>query len=170
MPKKSVKKTSRKRVARKTSKAKRLDKDSKKYIDARDKTFFKVFAVYEIIVSVITLILGYLIYIFGKKFIAETTGANSFYGVIFIIGFIITILGILGGIFLLKKQKHGFLFSMIWSVAQILGIRINLYWVDFSQLVWLGFKYNSPLFGFGINAVGIVLVLLLIHFRKKKIV
>lgn len=127
--------------------------------------FNKVFGWYATIISLLA-ILNVFRYFFQ--------GTVSVLGLILYV--VVSIVGVIGGIFLLKEKKEGWLISLIWSIIQIPIIKIGLFSVNFKQVleftfVKTYFTYGgitySPGITIGINVIGIILVILLLKNKKK---
>lgn len=124
------------------------------------KNFDKIFGWYAIILSIIT--------IMGSVAIFSISQIYSYLGYL-ILGIIVSLLGLIGGIFLIKKKKGGFVLSLLWSVLQIPVIQGGNIFINFQQFFELHFTFSLNNIVIGINFVGVILlVLLLMHKSKLK--
>lgn len=87
-----------------------------------------------------------------------------------------SVLGIVASIFLFLDKKPGFVLSVIWSALQIPLIQVFSYSVpvfifDLFQFLKIHFYFSfTTMTGgylFGINFVGIILLVLLFYLKKK---
>ena len=119
----------------------------------------KIIACYEIIISSLVIILSiYSIFRFPELF--------QFFN---LSGFVVSIMGLVGGILLLKNVKIGLRLSIFWAIIQTFKVNIGKFYLDFSQLLQLNFaldlrpEINALI---SINFLGILLAILLIKWGK----
>lgn len=86
---------------------------------------------------------------------------------------VVSILGIIAGILLLKNKKGGSILAVIWSVLQIVILQIGPAVINLTQSPYFTLTYFSlvdlesfPDFTILPNLVGIILVIVLIFWRK----
>lgn len=127
----------------------------------------KLFGWYELVIS--SIFLGFLIVTF---IIAFNKGLLiPLYYFQYAIGLILGVVGLFGGIFLLKNKSSGFTLSLIWSFLQIFSmIQIGTFWISLQQLLWLGFSLGSPAFFIKINFIGIALIVILVLIKRKNLI
>ena len=120
----------------------------------------KIFAWYAIVISILTILLN----------------SYSFFITSFLpLNILIAFLGLVGGIFLSKNKKFGFYLLLIWAFLQIFVIKIGeLTIINFAQFIYFTPTFiklieleNYPNITFLPNFVGIILLILLIIWRKE---
>jgi hypothetical protein len=86
---------------------------------------------------------------------------------------IVSILGVVAGILLLKDRSGGLILALIWSVLQIVILQIGSVVINLVQSPYFMLTYfrlvdlvNLPDIIFWPNLVGIALVIILIFWRK----
>lgn len=119
----------------------------------------KLLALYEIIVTAIVILF-------------------SFYSLIiynfFPFNFFVAIIGLMGGILLLKKIKIGLYISIVWAILQTIGIQMGNTIINFSQLISLSIHFtlrdlnNLSDIAIYLNAVGAILLVLFLFWRKER--
>ena len=120
----------------------------------------KIFAWYAIIISIFTVLLNFYLFI-TTKFLP--------------LNILVSFLGIVSGILLLKNKELGFYLSLIWAFLQIFIINVGeVTIINFTQLIYFTLTYikiieleNSPTVTFLPNIVGIILLILIIIWRKE---
>jgi len=119
----------------------------------------KIFAWYEIVASSLVIILTFYSFIF-KGFLP--------------LNFFIAINGFVAGILLLKNKKSGFYLSLLWAFLQIFLVQIGEFVINLTQLIWFALTFikifelqNFPDIIFSPNIVGIILLIILIIWRKE---
>jgi hypothetical protein len=91
------------------------------------------------------------------------------------INFFVAVIGVIGGILLLKGMKLGWYLSTFWAVIQTFGFKFKEAFIELSQFLHFEFVLDlRPEFNyiFSINIIGIIIAILLIKsgrevFKKK---
>mgnify|MGYP001600061235 CR=1 FL=1 len=119
----------------------------------------KIFAWYAIIVSTVTILVNLYLF-FTTRFLP--------------LNILISIIGISAGILLLKNKKAGFYLYLAWAFLQIFIINLGeTTIINFTQFIYFTLTYmklieleNYPNVTFLPNIVGIILLILVIFWRK----
>ena len=120
----------------------------------------KILAWYELAISLIVILFSYSFFLNPNDWFSQGyIGSNL----------IVALIGVMGGILLLRKFKIGFYLSMIWALLQMFMIQINGINIDFFQIFNITFTLNLKpevdlIFKF--NFIGLLLTLLFIKWRK----
>lgn len=118
----------------------------------------KILAWYELIISSILILFNLYLIIF-HRFLAFS--------------FLVSIIGLFGGVLLIKKSKKGLYLSYTWAILQIFIIQIGNFIINLTQGIFLTLAFigvgefeTFPDVFFTPNLIGILLVILFIIWRK----
>jgi hypothetical protein len=78
-----------------------------------------------------------------------------------VIGSLLSILGLVAGLMILKGKAEGWTLGILWSALQVVTVIIG-YQIVNQQVLHLGINFNTNGQGLGINLIGIILLILFI--------
>ncbi len=120
----------------------------------------KIFGIYELIISAIVILTTVIFFFNFSEFLSEGYWGSTI---------IVAVLGVIAGILLIKGKKIGWYLSMVWSFLQIFYIEVNGIIIDLTQILKFHITLNmhpEADFIIGFNLLGVLLLILLIIWRK----